>query len=331
MNHIVTKFVFGTIVGLVVCTCVSPTAFGNTVTLSNLVLDKDSTDPYTMKDTVVVVANPNTSTVYYSISVYESGSQNPYAQVTNIPLKAKNSEFHTLSEYGTGKLRRWGGFYYQESGSWSSLEPIEDTIPWPFNGSIVVSSTSTIKAYAYANGTWTLSSQLDNTCGDEECDPRMNGQLDDDVEAVWDYYAQNLDHYLTTYDSRAAQVVPWVDIWEYGSHENPNGWELEVRVKNMTGEAVELYINCINSFTYSGHDDWYSTGWLYIDDVPAGHYYGEIFIPGLLSFDLMETLIDIDPDSPIFDDADYRVFGGIMYVDVSGDLLLDRAQIYSLD
>lgn len=306
-------------------------SFGNTVTLSNLVLDKDASDPYTLLDSVVVIANPNSSTAYFSITVYESGSQNPYAQVTSIPLRAKNSEFHSLSEYGDEKLRRWGGFYYQEGGSWSSLETVEDTIPWPFQGSIVVSSTSTIKAYAYANGTWTLSSQLVNDCGDDDCDPRKNGQFVNDVEAVWDYYSQNLDIYLTTYESRTTEVVPWVDIWEYGSHENPNGWELDVRVKNMNEYPVELYVKCINSFTYNGHDDWYNTGWLYVDDVPAGHYIGMTFIPGILDFDLMETLLDLDPDSPIFDDEGYHIFEGIMYVDVTEDLYIDHARIYSLD
>jgi hypothetical protein len=219
MKRFVMSLVLAVLLGLFV--------YPNTVTLSNV---KFGVEPLpasqkVLRDSVVVINNPNASTVYFTLKFYrQTNLTTPFLTYQNIPLPAFCSDFHSLLE---GDSFSWGGLHGYDDA------PIPPSIPWDtysdgfrgFRGKIEVVGESgvTIRAYCYTNGTY-------DYLYDIQGDPRE--PIENEITAVYaNYYQLLFSHYVPAMEPNVV-CLPWIDCWPPNPSIAHPGWDFKVTLQN---------------------------------------------------------------------------------------------------
>lgn len=222
--------------------------------LSNIVYKRDATDPYVVRDCVIVLFNTNTTTAYYRFFSIDAGGiqRGPFTDPQLFGVLPTKENLATELDF----------------------PEFIDYIPYGFQGQIRVESSIPLEAFAYTNQKIRFTQDMTGT--DPRlldpwpiyCCPEPPSGNEWPVAGVWYDVLLNLDKINTTVDGYACVAVPYVDIWEECC-EDPvahPGWNIQVSFQNPNIYPVTVQIK------YERREGGVkiNSGWLNFVTVPAG-------------------------------------------------------------
>lgn len=313
--------VFITLIVFLVLSGVAVAATKN-VTLYDLVYKIDPNNNRILRDTCIVIGNPNNEPVTMTLTSYLNNGQQIHAAFYS--LNPFVSVFPTLTE--------GNGLKVPDKSILGGQIPA--LFPFPFEGYLKISATKPINAYRYY-GIWEYDGSID---GDERLRGDPGNENWSDPVWLWFDVDISLSYYTTYYTDESGgkncYALPWVDVWTPCAEAGHTGWNVTFKLLNYSYQWQFPDLKLIRLTGLApGHTE-EPSDWFELAIPPAqSTYWG--FRPGEVTVSMMDVIEDLD----FWSDGACRYpngtpsqwkFGGIVYVESLPNVMLLNNRVFSL-